>query len=125
VVSGSAPLGLAPLGLALAMFSAPLEAGGEYVLGQPRVDQQGNFCDTVPAALAVAEVFRQFGARPGFAALSQSADCGIRVASFTPLRLLTRIELGDAEHYWMRFVVVELPGGDESVLVTTRAVRHP
>ena len=102
-----------------------LSVADGYTFGEPRVGQQANFCLDEVTALAVAEVFREQGARPGYAALSQSPDCRLKVLDFTPRTMLTRIEIEGDDRYWVNFVAVDLAGGGRSVLVTTREVRQP
>jgi hypothetical protein len=107
------------------LFPVPSLAEGAYTFGQSRVGQQANFCLDEAAALAVADVFRDQGARPGYGALSQSPACRRRVLDFTPRAMLTRVEIEGDDRYWVNFVRVDLASGGRSVLVTTREIRQP
>lgn len=125
----AAPLAL----LAGLLLGPPLQAaGGDYRIGQPRQAQQGTFCDDAAIADEVAELFVRFGAPTGYAALSASPGCRLKVHDFTPLRLhrTVKVELSTGEHYTVRFIVVAIVapkspadgGAPERILVTTRAL---
>ncbi|NIR30546.1 MAG: hypothetical protein GWN84_14800 [Gammaproteobacteria bacterium] len=96
-----------------------------YTIDQPRINQQANFCLEKTEAMLVAEVFRRFGPRPGYAALSQSSACARRVASFTPKAVVARVIIseGEAGEYIVSFVRVLTADGNVEYLVTTRDVR--
>ena len=56
---------------------ATATAGSEdwyYTLGEQRQNQQGNFCPTQEDVSELAAIFRKYGVRPGFAALSNSPN---------------------------------------------------
>ncbi len=108
--------------LAVAALAARAEWG--YRLGEPRPAQQGSFCASEEEARAVAEVFRRFGARPGYAALARAAGCATRVLAFTPRRIVAEVTLGAGgeNEYVVRFVEVESEDGAVHYLFTTRAV---
>lgn len=116
---------LTALAVLWVLLPMPSVADGGYTLGHPRVGQQANFCLDEATALAVADVFREQGARPGYVALSQSPDCRLKVLDFTPRVILTRVEIEGDDRYWLNFVEVDLAGGGYGVLVTTREVRQP
>ncbi len=95
-----------------------------YRLGEPRTDQQANFCQDLQTALALAEVFRRHGPRPGYTALEQAEGCVVAVSSFTPRKVVERvsISLGGGAQYTVSFVEVEMSGGTVSYLFTTREI---
>lgn len=97
-----------------------------YRLGERRADQQANFCKDRQTALALAEVFRRHGPRPGYTALEQAEDCTVAVSSFTPRKVIERvpISLGDGAQYTVSFVEVEMSGGAVSYLFTTREIKY-
>lgn len=97
-----------------------------YRLGEPRADQQANFCKDRHTALALAEVFRRHGPRPGYAALELAEGCTVAVRSFTPRKVVERVSipLGDGSLYTVSFVEVEMSGGAVSYLFTTREIKH-
>lgn len=99
-----------------------------YTLGELRANQQGNFCTTHGEAIEIANIFRKYGVRPGFSALSNSPECELRVDSFTPLEIIEEIDIvaKDADYeYTISFIRVQIHGRSDSVLVTTREVREP
>lgn len=116
--------GLTAFGAAL-----PAPAASEawyYTLGVLRANQQGNFCLTRGDVTELAGIFRKYGVRPGFAALSSSPNCEIRVDSFTPREVIERVDVvtkNGIYEYTIRFVRVEIRGGADSFLITTREVR--
>lgn len=108
---------------------APQRAHAEpwhYTIDQVRSNQQANFCLEEAEVMLIAEVFRRFGARPGYAALSQSPQCLTRVASFTPKAIVTRVTIskGKPGEYIVSFVEVLTSEGKVEYLVTTREVRE-
>lgn len=113
--------------LASPQFSAADE-NWFYTLGELRANQQGNFCTTHGEAIEIANIFRKYGVRPGFSALSNSPECELRVDSFTPLEIIEEIDVvaKDADYeYTISFIRVQIHGRSDSVLVTTREVREP
>lgn len=96
-----------------------------YSIDRQRTNQQANFCLDEEEAMLVAEVFRRFGPRPGYAALSQSPHCATRVASFTPKAVVARVVISEGEpgEYIVSFVRVRIAEGGVEYLVTTREVR--
>ena len=74
--------------------------------------------------MLIADVFRRFGPRPGYAALTQSPQCATRVASFTPKAVVTRVIIskGEPGEYVVSFVRVLTAEGNVEYLVTTREV---
>ncbi|MDX1527915.1 MAG: hypothetical protein R3337_04760 [Gammaproteobacteria bacterium] len=97
-----------------------------YTLGEMRANQQGNFCATRGEVTEIANIFRKYGVRPGFSALSASPHCEMRVDSFTPLEIVEEVDVitKGAEHeYTISFIRVEIHGGGDSFLITTREVR--
>lgn len=120
---------LIPLSLALLLAVASMSAAAEiwfYTLGQMRADQQGNFCTTRTEVAEIANIFRKYGVRPGFSALSSSPHCEMRVDSFTPLEIIEEVDIvtkGSEHEYTISFVRVEIQGGGDSFLITTREVR--
>lgn len=116
--------------LALACVAGPASAaGGEggwyYTLGEVRENQQGNFCTGPEDVAELASIFRKYGVRPGFAALSNSPNCAMRVSTFTPHEIVEVVEIakGEPNEYRIRFIRVEVHGAGPSYLVTTRDVR--
>ena len=110
-------------------FGTGATAGGAdwyYTLGEQRENQQGNFCLTEEDASELANIFRKYGVRPGFAALSGSPNCGMRVNTFTPHEVVEIIQVkqGDENKYTIRFLRVEMEDGDRRFLITTRDVRE-
>ncbi|MDH3414131.1 MAG: hypothetical protein OEM98_16820 [Gammaproteobacteria bacterium] len=120
---------IAPAGLALLLAVSPISSAADiwhYTLGEMRANQQGNFCTTLEEVAEIANIFRKYGARPGFSALSASPHCELRVDSFTPLEIVEEVDIvtRGAEHeYTISFIRVEIHGGDDRFLVTTREVR--
>ena len=97
-----------------------------YTLGEMRADQQGNFCTTRGEVTEIASIFRKYGVRPGFSALSASPHCEMRVDSFTPMEVVEEINVitkGADHEYTISFIRVEIQGGGDSFLITTREVR--
>ncbi len=120
-----APAAVASL-LAIARVSPAAEIW-YYTLGELRANQQANFCATRGEVAEIASIFRKYGVRPGFSALSASPHCEMRVDSFTPLEIVEEVDVitKGAEHeYTISFIRVEIHGGDDSFLVTTREVRR-
>ncbi len=110
-------------------FGTRATAGGGdwyYTLGEQRENQQGNFCLTEEDASELANIFRKYGVRPGFAALSGSPNCGMRVHTFTPHEIVEEIHIkkGSENYYTIRFLRVEMEDGDHRFLVTTRHVQE-
>ncbi len=117
------------LALSCLTTGATATAGSEdwyYTLGEQRQNQQGNFCLTQEDVSELAAIFRKYGVRPGFAALSNSPNCGLRVNTFTPREVIEEVQIkkGDENIYTIRFLRVEMKGGDHEFLVTTRDVRE-
>ncbi|MFQ5995083.1 MAG: hypothetical protein ACE5K1_08295 [Acidiferrobacterales bacterium] len=107
---------------------APANASGEvwhYTLGQLKADQQANFCLDESTVHDIARIFTDRGPRAGYAALDRSSGCFIRVASFTPKKVVKRvtIETGSGGDYTITFVKVRMADGRTQYLVTTRDVR--
>ena len=117
----------AALALLLAVFSiSPAAESWYYTLGESRANQQANFCATRGEVAEIANIFRKYGVRPGFSALSASPHCELRVDTFTPLEIVEEVDVitKGAEHeYTITFVRVEIHNGDHSYVVTTREVR--
>lgn len=120
---------LAVAGLALLPMTPFISSAAEiwfYTLGEMRANQQGNFCATRGEVTEIANIFRKYGVRPGFSALSASPDCEMRVDSFTPMEIVEEVDVitKGAEHeYTISFIRVEIHGGGDSFLITTREVR--
>lgn len=95
-----------------------------YAIDQPRKEQQANLCESRRGAEEIATIFDRFGPRTGYAALSESRDCAITVASFTPRKVLTTVTISEGKpgEYRLRFVEVENERGEILYLVTTRDV---
>ena len=118
---------VAAVGLAVTM--APVGALAEpwhYRLGEPRPEQQVNLCATRTDMDEVLFVFRRFGARPGYAALSNAPGCGVEVVALTPLQVVESLVIskGEPGEYRLSFVKVDLAGSETRYLVTTRDVRE-
>ncbi len=112
--------------LVFPFFSAAAEIWF-YTLGEMRANQQGNFCATRGEVAEIANIFRKYGVRPGFSALSASPHCELRVDSFTPLEIVEEVDVvtkGSDHEYTISFIRVEIHGGGgDSFLITTREVR--
>ena len=111
----------------LALSQAPdAAASGDYRIGSPRSEQQGNFCEDSRQIEELVDLFQRFGAPTGFSALSASTRCALRVHSFTPRSLYRQVEvsLSDGSAYTIRFIRVELSDGQSMILVTTRELRN-
>jgi hypothetical protein len=95
-----------------------------YTIDEAREKQQANFCTSRKSVDEVAGIFDRLGPRPGYAALSASPDCAVKVQTFTPRRVLTSVTIskGKPGEYSLRFVEVENDHGDVMYLVTTRDV---
>ena len=98
-----------------------------YTLKEEVKGQQANFCLTEADIQNIANIFATAGPRPGYAALSLSDNCFIRVQSFTPMEIITQITIanGEPNEYRVTFVKVETNKGDTQYLVTTRYVEEP
>lgn len=98
-----------------------------YTLDEPIIDQQGNFCLDQDEVFRIAAVFAEQGPRPGFAAISQSDRCALRMQSFTPEDIITQVTVASdtPSEYTISFVKVRISGGHAAYLVTTRDVRRP
>ncbi len=120
---------LASARLALLLAIPQLSPAAEiwfYTLGEMKANQQGNFCTTRGEVAEIANIFRKYGVRPGFSALSASPHCEMRVDSFTPMEVVEEVDVvtKGAEHeYTISFIRVEIHGGGDSFLITTREVR--
>ncbi len=97
-----------------------------YILGEPRLAQQGSFCLSEEDTLEIARIFEKFSARTGYAALANAPNCATRVESFTPQRVVARITVAEGKptEYQVTFVEVVTARGDTSYLVTTREVQE-
>lgn len=97
-----------------------------YTIGQSRANQQANFCLEKQTAFELARIFERRGPRAGYAALEQTSTCAIKVASFTPQKIITQvtIETGTGGHYTVTFVQVLMSDGAVQYLVTTRGVHE-
>ena len=96
-----------------------------YELGQLKSNQQVNLCTEKQDVIKLAKIFRNEGARPGYAALTQTNSCSMRVASFTPVKIVKQvvIEQDDLARYTVSFVKVRTMQGDVQYLVTARQVK--
>lgn len=113
--------------LLAAPHSAPAAEIWFYTLDELRANQQGNFCATQGEAVEIANIFRKYGVRPGFSALSSSPSCELRVDSFTPREIIEEVNVvtkGADYEYTISFIRVEIQGGSDSFLITTREVRE-
>lgn len=120
---------LLPILLLLAAVTAQAEGERDswyYALGTQRSTQQADFCLQEKLALDVARIFEQQGAKAGYEALEQAADCTIRVQSFTPLRVIKRVPIAtrDGGQYTVKIVEIRTAGGAREYLITTREVRE-
>ncbi len=120
---------LASTAALLLLAAAQVSSAAEiwfYTLGEMRANQQGNFCATRGEVTEIAGIFRKYGVRPGFSALSASPHCEMRVDSFTPLEIVEEVDVvtkGAEYEYTISFIRVEIQGGGDSFLITTREVR--
>lgn len=96
-----------------------------YKLGQLKSNQQANLCIEKQDVIRLAKIFEDHGARPGYAAIAQTNACSLRIASFTPIEIVTQviIELDEIANYVVSFVEVQTIQGDVRYLITTRRVR--
>ncbi len=96
-----------------------------YKLGQLKSNQHVNLCTEKQDVIRLAKIFKNEGARPGYAALTQTNGCSIRIASFTPVKIVRQvmIEPDDVTKYAVSFVEVRTVQGDVQYLVTTRQVK--
>jgi hypothetical protein len=95
-----------------------------YKLGQLKSNQQVNLCTKKKDVTRIAQVFENEGPRPGYAALSQANSCSMRIASFTPVKIVRQvvIEQDHLAKYAVSFVKVRTMQGDVQYLVTARQV---
>ena len=109
--------------LALAGF-AGADAKWGYTLNRERAQQQANFCSDETEVRQIADVFAAKGPRPGFEALQESKQCALRVATFTPLEIITQVVIaaGEPTEYTVSFLWAQIAGGEKQILVTTRFV---
>lgn len=120
---------MASMALLLLLAAAQVSSAAEiwfYTLGEMRANQQGNFCTTRGEVTEIAGIFRKYGVRPGFSALSASPHCEMRVDSFTPMEVVEEVDVmtkGAEYEYTISFIRVEIQGGGDSFLITTREVR--
>ncbi len=116
----------------LLMFalSIPAAAGSDdawgYTIGQIRIEQQANFCNTEKAIDELAAIFQRFGPQTGFSALASSPDCALKVHSFTPIALKNaiQIKLESGDYYTINTIRVELQNGRTLYLLTTRDLQQ-
>ncbi|MFQ5759977.1 MAG: hypothetical protein ACE5HM_03270 [Acidiferrobacterales bacterium] len=96
-----------------------------YKLGQLKSNQQVNLCTEKQDVIRLAKIFENEGARPGYAALTQTNSCSMRMASFTPIKIVRQVMIkqGDVAKYAVSFVKVRTMQGDVQYLVTTRQVK--
>ncbi len=96
-----------------------------YKLGKLKSNQQVNLCAEKRDVIRLAKIFKDEGARPGYAALTHTNGCSIRIASFTPVKIVRQvmIEADDVTKYAVSFVKVRMVQGDVQYLVTTRQVK--
>ncbi len=120
------------LGLLAAVAGLPSVAGAEgpwsYRLGERHPARQVNLCESESEARELAGIFRKYGVRPGFAALSNAPACRRRVAAVEPLEVLEAVVVSpdSASEYRVIFVRVRIEGEEtHPVLVTTRRVEAP
>lgn len=96
-----------------------------YTIGEVRSNQQGNFCLTRADVVELAGIFRKYGVRPGFAALSSSPNCRLSVDTFTPREVVEEVDVttrSGKNEYTISFIRVEMAAGQDLFLVTTRNV---
>ncbi len=95
-----------------------------YTLGEPVSPRQASFCADAEEALRLASVFQRRGPRPGYAALSQSEKCALKVQAFTPQEVVSRvtIEKGKPIEYTVTFFKARTAAGLTEYVMTTRAV---
>ncbi len=96
-----------------------------YKLGQLKSNEQVNLCTEKRDVIRLAKIFENEGARPGYAALTQTNGCSTRIASFTPVKIVRQvmIEPNGVAKYAVSFVKVRMVQGDVQYLVTTRQVK--
>ncbi len=137
--SGVAGAAIAALGAVAAPLPNAAGADGPrgYRIGEQSPRRQVNLCENEAEARELAGIFRKYGVRPGFAALSNAPACARRVAVIIPLEVLEEVVVApeSAESYRISFVLVRIDDGGEDrkvddeasrpVLVTTRPVTLP
>ena len=109
---------------ALTLYGSPGHSQWRYRVGEQLQQQQANFCASLDDVAELAALFRRFGARTGFSALSAAPGCFVAEGTFTPLsvenEVIIKLESGD--QYAVRFVKVRMENSDIRYLVTTRGV---
>ena len=121
----SVPYGLASIISVVIATEAMAQGPWHYKLGQLKSNQQVNLCTEEQDVIRLAKIFQDDGPRPGYAALSQANSCSMRIASFTPVKIMKQvvIEEDDLAKYAVSFVKVRTMQGDVQYLVTTRQVK--
>lgn len=116
---------LAPIITVVIATQSMAQGPWHYKLGQLKSNQQVNLCTEKQDIIRLAMVFKTEGARPGYAALAQTNSCSMRIASFTPVKIVRQvmIEQGDVAKYTVNFVKIRTMQGDVQYLVTTRQVK--
>lgn len=120
------PRALLSTALLFTLNSASWADTWSYVIGEMRVEQQANFCDSEAAVDELAVIFRRFGPQTGFSALSSAPECSLRVHSFTPVALQQSvpIKLESGEMYLVNAIRVVLRDGQTRYLITTRHLQE-
>ena len=115
-----------------------------YTIGESRPAQQVNLCSSTGEARELANIFRKYGVRAGFSALSNAPACARAIVAVTPLAVVEQVRIAPdaADEYHVSFIAVrvdddpgEAPdagpgdepddGGSDAILVTTRSVTAP
>ena len=121
----SAPYVLASIIIVVIATQSMAQGPWHYKLGQLKSNQQVNLCVEKQDAIRLAKIFKNEGARPGYTALTQTNGCSMRIASFTPVKIVRQvmIEPDGVAKYVISFVKVRMVQGDVQYLVTTRQVK--
>jgi len=120
-IAGLLALILGPLALTSSAAAEPWY----YTIDEARNDQQANFCRTETDVRELASIFVRFGPRTGYSALAEARACWTAIKTFTPRRIITHVVISEGKpgEYILRFVEVQIQGGETVYLVTTRDVR--
>ena len=116
---------LASIIIIMAAAQSMAQGPWHYKLGQLKPNQQVNLCTMKKDVIRLAKIFENEGARPGYAALAQTSGCSMRIASFTPVKIVRQvvIQSDGVARYAVNFVKVRTEQGDVQYLVTTRQVK--
>ena len=107
------------------MATTAASASWGYRIGERRPAGQVNLCVGAGEARELAAIFRKYGVRAGFAALSNAPACTRRVVALTPVAVLDEVVVTPraGDPYRISFVEVRVDSGEtDLILITTRTV---